>query len=95
MQCTFEATAEDPRRKRCTRCGRVVATSSPARRVFARCTAPAGLGDALAAVLKKLGVGRRRNCRCAARQAWLNRLFPYRTSGANDKEPGVDANVKE
>lgn len=38
-----------------------------------------GLGDTVAKVLEKAGVKPKRGCGCRKRQAFLNRLFPYRS----------------
>lgn len=39
---------------------------------------PRGLGDTVAQGLAWLGVKPKGGCGCSKRQAWLNRLFPYR-----------------
>lgn len=37
-----------------------------------------GIGDTAYKLLRKLGIRPRRRCGCKRRQAWLNRLLPYR-----------------
>lgn len=38
-----------------------------------------GLGDTIASILHAVGIRKRRGCGCGRRQAWLNRIVPYRT----------------
>jgi len=37
-----------------------------------------GLGDTVATVLSAVGVKKRKGCGCSKRQAWLNRVVPYK-----------------
>jgi len=39
---------------------------------------PRGLGDTIATVLAAVGVKKRKGCGCSKRQAWLNRVVPYK-----------------
>jgi len=41
-------------------------------------TGPRGLGDTVATVLAAVGVKKRKGCGCSKRQAWLNRVVPYK-----------------
>lgn len=41
-------------------------------------TGSQGFGDTVANLLARVGIKGWSGCRCAARRAWLNRMFPYR-----------------
>lgn len=75
--CTFGEPSDGCRV--CTRCGRVVRSVAP--KISARCKAPPGLGDMVAAGLAAIGITKERvsaalgrPCGCAARAEALNEL---------------------
>lgn len=86
-RCEFVPT-EFPGRYRCVKCGFLSpVTRHPPERIYRTCGLggppvwrPAGLGDTVAWLIKRLTFGKlkeSRRCRCSERRAWLNRLVPY------------------